>query len=130
MKKLFLSLLIIMTICCGCMEKKEEVIEEPVVKTPTAEEIAKEKKAKAEETMINLKKSALVYYEEKQFDANTADKPIKIDFSAGAPSDFVYSGITPEKGVIVINTNKNITMTNMVVNGFMCHFEDDKVICE
>ena len=130
MKKLILCLFVLMTVCCACTEKKEEKIDEPVINEPTAEEVAKEKKTKAEETMYNLKKSAEVYYAEKQFDSQIAGKQIRIDFSIGAPSDFVFSGVTPEKGVITINSDKDIVMTNMVVNGFMCHFDDNKVICE
>ena len=130
MKKIFVFGLILFIIT-GCGEKAKLIVPDPV--EPTLEEIRKANLETAKTTLINIKNTAKLYVLELQLDSNYNNDPIEIEFDypETIPENFVFSGIMPTDGSIIIDNQGNVITNDVVINGFTCNFNDNnEVICK
>lgn len=131
MKKVLLAITLSLLLCTACGEKA--VLNVPDVVEPTIEEIKKSNIEVAKNSFINIKKTAELYYMERQLNLEYIPTDIKIDFSDSStiPEDFVFSGIMPESGIIYISQNGEVTLSNIIINSLICNFhENNEVICK
>ena len=127
MKKL-LIIICGLILCAGCGNKAElDVIE------PSVESVKKSSLDVAKISFRNIKETAKLYYYELQLNSIYNRETVKIDFkdSYTIPDDFVISGVLPTSGIVLIDGDGNVTLENLVINGFTCNYGDNnEIICQ
>ena len=130
MKKIIFCLFICLAVCSGCDKKAELIVPDPI--EPTIDEIKKSNLEVAKTSFKNIKNMAQVYYLELQLDEFYVPADVVIDFSneSTIPKDFVFDGETPTKGIVMIDTEGNVTLTNIVINNLTCNYDqNNEIIC-
>ena len=130
MKKL-LIIICGLILCVGCGNKAKLYV--PDIIEPSVEQVKKSNLDVAKISFRNIKETAKLYYYELQLNSIYNRETVKIDFadSYTIPEDFVISGTMPTSGIVLIDGDGNVTLENLVINGFTCNYgENNEIICQ
>lgn len=116
-----------------------------IIATPIViNSINEARKGAAEDSTYGVIEAVKTYYAEKMLDASAGDNfYIKWETSgnnttvkagtksedANSISDFKLSGTKPKGGSITIDSNGDVEVENLVINGYKCNGNSDKVTC-
>lgn len=132
MKKIFLFGLVSLILLVGCKKSSNLLPDETIIES-NIDKINMTKNNIAKETFLNIKKTADLYYLELQIVNGSVDNEIIIDFADDTtiPESFVFGGIMPSSGIVIISDDGSVTLEDIVVNNFCCNFnEQNIVVCE
>ena len=132
MKKMILFCLMFLVLFTGC-SKENNILPEETIIEDTIDKVETSKIEVAKQTTISIKKTAEIYYLELQLLGEVIDRDIIIDFynTASIPENFVFNGITPTSGTVIITEDGTITLKDIVIDNLTCNIEEsNEVICK